>query len=77
MRLPAAFLLLCCCATINTSGMSESCKSASNACLIGCPDAARLGSPSPPPTAPGYEGNLNPAIASCTDDCNKRAKLCK
>jgi hypothetical protein len=77
LRLFCALLLLCSCAALNTMGMSESCKNQYNACLNGCPDAARMGSPEPPPTAPGTNHDLNPQIASCTDACNKAANNCK
>ena len=41
-------VLLSGCATINTAGMSESCKRLYDACLNTCPGAARGG---PPPTS--------------------------
>jgi hypothetical protein len=75
MRALAAVLLLCGCATLNTAGMSEHCKTLYNACLNGCPDAARPGNPNPPPTA--VQTDINPQIASCTDACNRQARLCK
>ena len=74
MRL-ATFLLLCSCATISTAGMSEPCKAAYNACLNGCPDAARSGNPNPPPSA--IPMTIKPEVASCTDDCNRQARSCK
>jgi hypothetical protein len=69
-----AFLLLSSCAALNTIGMSEHCKTAYNACLNGCPDAARMGSPTPPPTA--VQNDINPGIASCTSVCNDQARSC-
>ena len=62
-------VLLSGCATINTAGMSESCKRLYDACLNTCPGAARGG---PPPTS-----NLQIEVAACTNDCNERAKKCQ
>ena len=70
-----ALSLICSCAALNTAGMSEPCKVSYNACLNGCPDAPREGSPTPPPTA--RTNQVNPGIADCTARCNKQADSCK
>lgn len=57
------------CATLNTAGMSESCRRLYDACLNTCPGATRGG---PPPT-----GDLQIEVAACTNDCNERAKKCQ
>lgn len=75
LRIAAALLLLCSCATLNTAGMSAPCKAAYNSCLNACPDAARPGNPDPPVTA--VQDDVNPRIASCTYSCNQQASKCK
>lgn len=62
-------LLISGCATINTAGMSESCKRLYDACLNTCPGAVRG---VPPPTS-----DLQIDVAACTNDCNERAKKCQ
>lgn len=74
MKWAAAVLLLSACATLNTAGMSEACKSAYNACLNGCPDAPRQGALTPTPKPPS---DLQIDVAACTNDCNERARKCK
>ncbi len=61
------------CATINTAGMSESCKRLYDACLNTCPGAARGAPPARPTTGPSFQIE----VASCTSDCNERAKKCQ
>ena len=68
-------LLLTSCATLNTAGMSEACKSAYNACLNGCPDAPRRGGIDSPIAHP--EADLQIDVASCTNACNEKARKCK
>ncbi len=63
-------LLISGCATINTAGMSESCKRLYDACLNTCPGAVP-GVPPPPTT------ELQIDVAACTNDCNERAKKCQ
>lgn len=62
------------CATLNTSGMSEPCKRLYNACLDSC---AKSQLPPPTPMSAGNNMNWQTEVASCTDDCNKRAKSCQ
>jgi hypothetical protein len=70
----AWLLLLCSCATISTSGMSDSCKNTYNACLNACPEAPRQGAVNP--NLPDNH-RIDPGIAACTAECNERAKKCK
>ena len=65
--------LLCSCATLNTAGMSESCKNAYNACLNACPDAPRQGEVGPTPSP----GNIDIGVAACTATCNDQASKCR
>jgi hypothetical protein len=61
---------LCGCATLNTAGMSESCKRLYDACLNTCPGASRDGRP--------VQGSLTQMeIAACTDRCNEQARRCQ
>lgn len=69
LRLVLGLVLLSGCATLNTSGMTESCRRLYDACLNGCPDAR-----SP---APGQLQEWRMDVASCTDDCNKQARKCQ
>jgi hypothetical protein len=69
-------LLLCSCATVSTSGMSDSCKVAYETCLNNCPSAPRQGEVGAPPSGPS-QARIDPSIASCTAACNERANACK
>jgi hypothetical protein len=64
-------LLFASCATLNTAGMSDSCRRLYDACLSACPGAA----PGSPPITPGP--NLQIEVAACTQACNDRAKQCQ
>lgn len=61
------------CATLNTAGMSEHCRRLYDACLNTCPSSL----PAPPvgtnltTVSPQFD------VASCTNDCNERARACK
>ncbi|MBL8937689.1 MAG: hypothetical protein JNM69_24210 [Archangium sp.] len=61
------------CATLDTSAMSESCRRLYDACLNTCPGAARGSLPARPTTGPSFQID----VASCTSDCNDRAKQCR
>ncbi len=73
----AAFLLsvLSSCATLNTAGMSDSCRNLYNSCLSNCPtaDASRRVPPGPSlnSTQPMAD------VAQCTNRCNEQAKKCE
>ncbi len=75
-----SLLALCGCATLNTSGMSETCKGLYNACLNSCPQQINrvagtdLNSLS---RAPVGGPHLDPGTASCTNGCNEDQKTCK
>lgn len=62
-------LVLSGCATINTAGLSGSCKRLYDACLNTCPGAAQ--------GSPPRMSDLQTDVASCTADCNERAKHCR
>ncbi|MDX2013891.1 MAG: hypothetical protein SFW67_27085 [Myxococcaceae bacterium] len=59
------------CATIDTAGLSEACRRLYDACLSACPGVA----PGSIPVSPGPNTQIE--IASCTQDCNDRAKACR
>ena len=65
--------MLTSCATLNTSGMSEPCRNLYNACLNLCPGASTR---NPPGTNLNTQ-RLQIDVASCTNDCNGRAKQCQ
>lgn len=67
-------LVLARCATLNTMGMSESCKRLYDACLNTCPGATAAAQ-----VSTGFKANQGwqVDVASCTDDCNGRARDCK
>ncbi len=71
----ALLLLLAGCATLNTAGMTEACKSSYNACLNSCPDAPRQGGLDSPIARPPADLQID--VASCTNACNERARNCK
>jgi hypothetical protein len=68
---PLGLLLLVSCATLDTSGLTESCRRLHDACLSSCPGVA----PGSPPLRPGP--NTQSEVAACTQDCNDRAKACR
>ena len=75
----ARLLLLCAlagCAPLNTSTMSETCRSIYDDCLSRCGDrspavAATAGTQLPPPPAP------DPDVPNCTRQCNDEARDCR
>lgn len=60
------------CATLNTAGMSEHCRRMYDACLDAC---AKAQAPRPMPSS-GNNMNWQIDVASCTNECNQRAKSC-
>ncbi len=76
-------LLICACATLNTSGMSAQCRDLYNACLNSCPQQSRrvagtdLDSLSKSPSAIDSGGSLDTETAACTHQCNDSAKACE
>lgn len=81
MRL-AWLLSLASCATLNTSGMSDSCRTAYNICLNQCP-SAQAGARRPLDNQNGPAARWDTTqplmvdVASCTNKCNEGAKLCR
>jgi hypothetical protein len=67
--LTAVLLVSASCATLNTAGMSEPCRTLYNLCLNNCPSAA------PPP--PGQDPSTQIEVASCVAGCNERSKACR
>jgi hypothetical protein len=61
-------LLFTSCATIDTLGMSPTCRDLYNACLSACPQA--------PAPQPGQLQTWHIDTAQCTDRCNSDAKRC-
>lgn len=59
------------CATLNTAGMSESCRRLYDACLDGCPRA------NAPPDGSLAQTAWRTDVAACTDQCNQQAKHCQ
>lgn len=74
--LTLAVSLLASCATLNTSGMSDSCRALYNACLNSCPSAdvnrrVPPGGTAMPTTQPMTD------VAHCTNQCNEQARKCE
>jgi hypothetical protein len=61
------------CATLNTAGMSETCRNLYNACLNACPNPSTRAPPGPTITTISPQAD----VAGCVNDCNERAKKCE
>lgn len=75
MKKALLFLGLAGCATLNTMGMSESCKRLYDACLNTCPGATAAAQ-----THPAFrsdKASWQTDVAACTSDCNERGRNCK
>lgn len=70
MRTALLAWLMASCATLNTAGMSETCKRLYDACLNTCPGARQADTMS-------RSSQDHMAAASCTADCNHKAKNCE
>jgi hypothetical protein len=66
-----AALALGACATLNTAGMSETCRRLYDACLDGCPRAVA------PPDGSLASTDWRLDTASCTNSCNEQAPRCQ
>lgn len=82
MRLALAIALLTGaqlgCATLNTSGMSEPCRNAYNACLDTCQPPSRASNRFPEGPASNKPQNTETDFDTpgCVNQCNERAKSC-
>lgn len=74
MKKAILLLALAGCASLNTMGMSESCKRLYDACLNTCPGATKAAQ-----TSSGFRSDPSwqVDVASCTSDCNERGRNCK
>jgi hypothetical protein len=73
-------MVLSACAPLNTLTLSEACRDTYNACLDTCRGTDGHVTAPIDSTPPGNAGNSNqwrPGLASCTDDCSKRANSCR
>ena len=68
-------LLLPSCATLNTMGMSESCKRLYDACLNTCPGATAAAQAHPSFRSDKPSSQIE--VAACTSDCNDRVRNCR
>ena len=78
----ALLLLLTSCATLNTDAMSASCRALYNRCLNRCPPAETssrraVENPNGPPARWDTSQTLMVDVATCTQQCNDEAKLCR
>ncbi len=78
----ALLVLFASCATLNTSGMSDSCRTLYNACLNRCPSAQTasrrpIENPNGPAARTDSSRALMVDVASCTNTCNDEAKTCR
>ena len=75
MKKALLLLALARCATINTTGMSESCKRLYDACLNTCPGATPAAQTHPAFRSDKPSSQID--VAACTSDCNERGRNCK
>lgn len=70
--------LMCGCATLNTSGMSETCRNTYNACLDTCqaPPRASNRFPEGPASDKPQNTEVDFDTPGCVSECNERAKNC-
>jgi hypothetical protein len=77
MRLwPSLLLLLLACATIDTSKLNDGCRGLYDACLNNC-ERVHARSRVRWEAADAPSQDLQVDVASCTHDCNTRARQCE